>query len=227
MIKGYGFPIVVTTMLTCAASAQVYPTGPHDDFDLIPFGAGGAGLMPTHHQVYDAALFGATPVGLSVPVVGGGGAPNNTGPMPVFFAQTSVAFPVVVGGPDNFEFVFTGTPFTFDPAQGRNLLIEIEILNHLGTTASVSRAAGGPQSSRAYSGIVSPATSTTALRTKFSLGLACYPDCDGDTILTLADFGCFQTKFGLGDLYADCDGDALLTLADFGCFQTKFGLGCP
>jgi DNA-binding beta-propeller fold protein YncE len=65
------------------------------------------------------------------------------------------------------------------------------------------------------------------------LGLAfvpeagCYPDCDGDGLLTLADFGCFQTKFGLGDLYADCDGDALLTLADFGCFQTKFGLGCP
>jgi hypothetical protein len=55
----------------------------------------------------------------------------------------------------------------------------------------------------------------------------CYPDCDGDGILTLADFGCFQTKFGLGDLYADCDGDALLTLADFGCFQTAFGLGCP
>jgi hypothetical protein len=55
----------------------------------------------------------------------------------------------------------------------------------------------------------------------------CYPDCDGDTLLTLADFGCFQTKFGLGDPYADCDGDTLLTLADFGCFQTAFGLGCP
>jgi trimeric autotransporter adhesin len=55
----------------------------------------------------------------------------------------------------------------------------------------------------------------------------CYPDCDFDGLLTLADFGCFQTKFGLGDLYADCDGDGMLTLADFGCFQTASGLGCP
>jgi hypothetical protein len=58
-------------------------------------------------------------------------------------------------------------------------------------------------------------------------GSPCYPDCDGDTLLTLADFGCFQTAFGLGQPYADCDGDTLLTLADFGCFQTAFGLGCP
>ncbi len=56
---------------------------------------------------------------------------------------------------------------------------------------------------------------------------ACYPDCNGDAILNLADFGCFQTKFALQDPYADCNGDALLNLADFGCFQSKFALGCP
>jgi hypothetical protein len=55
----------------------------------------------------------------------------------------------------------------------------------------------------------------------------CYPDCNNDTILNLADFGCFQTKFALGDLYADCNGDSILNLSDFGCFQTKFALGCP
>ncbi len=27
--------------------------------------------------------------------------------------------------------------------------------------------------------------------------------------------------------YADCNADGLLTIADFGCFQTKFVLGCP
>jgi hypothetical protein len=58
-------------------------------------------------------------------------------------------------------------------------------------------------------------------------GAECYPDCDGDEVLTLADFGCFQTKFALGDLYADCNGDLVLNLADFGCFQTQFALGCP
>jgi uncharacterized membrane protein len=56
---------------------------------------------------------------------------------------------------------------------------------------------------------------------------SCYPDCDGGGTLTVADFGCFQTKFVGGDLYADCNGDQALTVADFGCFQTQFVAGCP
>jgi hypothetical protein len=56
---------------------------------------------------------------------------------------------------------------------------------------------------------------------------SCYADCNGDGVLGLADFGCFQTKFALNDPYADCNGDGVLGLADFGCFQTKFALGCP
>ena len=53
-----------------------------------------------------------------------------------------------------------------------------------------------------------------------------YPDCNTDRALNLSDFGCFTTKFALGDPYADCNGDGLLNLADFGCFTTKFALGC-
>jgi hypothetical protein len=56
---------------------------------------------------------------------------------------------------------------------------------------------------------------------------SCYPDCNQDGSLNLADFGCFQTKFALGDPYADCNGDGVRNLSDFGCFQTKFALGCP
>jgi serine protease AprX len=55
----------------------------------------------------------------------------------------------------------------------------------------------------------------------------CYPDCNGDGILNLADFGCFQTKFATGNMYSDCNADGVLNLADFGCFQTKFATGCP
>ncbi len=55
----------------------------------------------------------------------------------------------------------------------------------------------------------------------------CYPDCTLDGTLTVADFGCFQTKFVAGDPYADCNGVGGLTVADFGCFQTKFVAGCP
>ncbi|MCC6660281.1 MAG: hypothetical protein IT437_05290 [Phycisphaerales bacterium] len=62
----------------------------------------------------------------------------------------------------------------------------------------------------------------------FSLGTAtCYPDCNGDGALNLSDFGCYQTRFALGEPYADCNGDGVRNLADFGCFQTKFALGCP
>ena len=56
---------------------------------------------------------------------------------------------------------------------------------------------------------------------------SCYADCNGDAALNLSDFGCFTTKFALGDPYADCNGDGVRNLADFGCFLTKFALGCP
>ncbi len=55
---------------------------------------------------------------------------------------------------------------------------------------------------------------------------ACYPDCDGDSALTIDDFICFQTFFALGNSYADCDGDSSLTIDDFICFQTYFAIGC-
>jgi hypothetical protein len=58
-------------------------------------------------------------------------------------------------------------------------------------------------------------------------GSPCYPDCNSDGSLNLSDFGCFQTRFALGDPYADCNGDGVRNLSDFGCFQTKFALGCP
>ncbi len=60
-----------------------------------------------------------------------------------------------------------------------------------------------------------------------SITEVCYPDCDQGGALTIADFGCFQTKFVAGDPYADCNGSGQLTVADFGCFQTRFVAGCP
>ena len=55
----------------------------------------------------------------------------------------------------------------------------------------------------------------------------CDPDCNEDGALTIADFGCFQTRFVAADPYADCNEDGVLTVADFGCFQTRFFVGCP
>ena len=57
--------------------------------------------------------------------------------------------------------------------------------------------------------------------------VSCYADCTHDLVLTVADFGCFQTRFAADHPYADCNHDGLLTAADFGCFQTRFVVGCP
>ncbi|MCC6662016.1 MAG: hypothetical protein IT437_14160 [Phycisphaerales bacterium] len=62
---------------------------------------------------------------------------------------------------------------------------------------------------------------------RFGCDDPCEPDCNGDGALTLADFGCFQTRFAVGNMQADCNRDGLLQLSDFGCFQTGFALGCP
>ncbi|MFM9996065.1 MAG: hypothetical protein ACKVU4_09705 [Phycisphaerales bacterium] len=64
-------------------------------------------------------------------------------------------------------------------------------------------------------------------------GLGCYANCNADLNpsgqpnLTVADFGCFQSKYVLSDAYADCNGDAVFSVADFGCFQTAYVIGCP
>ena len=61
----------------------------------------------------------------------------------------------------------------------------------------------------------------------FVPGTYCIGDCNADDVLTVADFGCFQTRFVQADPYADCNLDGALTVADFGCFQTQFVQGCP
>ncbi|MFM9996467.1 MAG: hypothetical protein ACKVU4_11785 [Phycisphaerales bacterium] len=59
------------------------------------------------------------------------------------------------------------------------------------------------------------------------LGAACFPDCNEDGVLSVADFGCFQGRYVLGSQAADCNGDGQLSVGDFGCFQGKFVVGCP
>jgi len=43
----------------------------------------------------------------------------------------------------------------------------------------------------------------------------------------LIEHGRALPEFVVGDLYADCNASGNLTVADFGCFQTKFVVGCP
>jgi hypothetical protein len=54
----------------------------------------------------------------------------------------------------------------------------------------------------------------------------CYADCNGDGVLNILDFVCFQGRFQQGDLGADCDQDCELAILDFVCFQGAFQAGC-
>jgi hypothetical protein len=54
----------------------------------------------------------------------------------------------------------------------------------------------------------------------------CYADCDGNTVLDVFDFLCFQDAFATGDPQADCDGNLVLDVFDFLCFQDLFVAGC-
>jgi len=56
---------------------------------------------------------------------------------------------------------------------------------------------------------------------------ACVADCNGDGLLNILDFTCFQALFASGDSGADCNGDGSLNILDFTCFQAAFAAGCP
>jgi len=59
----------------------------------------------------------------------------------------------------------------------------------------------------------------------FTIGV-CEADCNGDGVLNILDFVCFQGLFQDGDPDADCNGDGVLNVLDFVCFQGEFVEGC-
>jgi hypothetical protein len=240
--------LAVIALLACAGAASgqvvtVFPTLPHAASNFIPFGSGGAGLVPTQHQVFASSLFSnasggqpvqitriafapglngvfnlgqvninlgytartpgaAPPGGLDIPTQGGGGTPNAAGPMTEFYNNANTSFTINAFNANNFsEMVFDGTPFVYNPAQG-NLLVEIVVPAEPNVTLHVSRAAGSTESSRAFASTRFGAQASTATATRmqftFTVVQGCYADCNGDGVLNLADFGCFQTKFALG-----------------------------
>jgi len=54
----------------------------------------------------------------------------------------------------------------------------------------------------------------------------CLADCNGDGLLNILDFICFQELFEAQDPAADCNGDGLWNILDFVCFQEAFQEGC-
>jgi hypothetical protein len=168
------------------------------------------------------------PVGLDIPDLAGGGAPNAVGSLETFF-DGPAHHVIVTNDPEVFDFVFDGGSFVYDPAQG-NLLVEIHITS-ITSGFGCSRANGSEQSSRSYiqDNGVSNTLPTQALRTEFTFtvgGTVCYPDCDENETLDFFDFLCFQNAFLAQDPYADCDQNGVFDFFDFLCFQNEFLAGC-
>ncbi|MFM9997190.1 MAG: GC-type dockerin domain-anchored protein [Phycisphaerales bacterium] len=57
--------------------------------------------------------------------------------------------------------------------------------------------------------------------------LTCPADFNRDGLLTVSDFGAFQTGYVVQNPRADFNRDCAWTVADFGAFQTAFVLACP
>lgn len=61
----------------------------------------------------------------------------------------------------------------------------------------------------------------------FQVGSVCAGDCDGNGVLNVLDFLCFQNSWSAQDPKGDCDGNGLYNVLDFICFQNAFQEGCP
>jgi hypothetical protein len=261
-------------MMTGAGLAQqtaVLPTGPHAANNTFPFNQVGmtfhqlyvsslfTGLnggdpveiqrlafSPSTSVTYEAHVAirlgytAAAPLGLLPPLQTGGGAPNASGPMHLFY--DAVVQQQVTSGTEGFSLTFDGAPFEYDPNQG-NLLVEIIVTNRV-VGASMSRTAGGSESSRAWQTHGSTGgTDNSALRTQFTWVPAgpagCYADCNQTSTLNVDDFICFINEFATAQglpssqqigHYANCDGsttEPILTVDDFVCFINEFATGCP
>jgi hypothetical protein len=111
--------------------------------------------------------------GLTIPTQGGGG--NNVGAMTTFYANPVNNFTFATVASTNFQMVFTGTPFVYNPANG-NLLVEIIVPGSGNTTLSVSRAAGSAESSRAYSGMRFADSESTTSATRMDFTFTAVPE---------------------------------------------------
>jgi len=55
----------------------------------------------------------------------------------------------------------------------------------------------------------------------------CPADCDGNGVLNILDFVCFQTEWQNQTDLGDCDDNGQFNILDFVCYQGLFQQGCP
>ena len=130
--------------------------------------------------------------------------------------------------------------FYYDPEDG-NLLVEIVFpfdgqpgVPQLDSAGYGFASGGTPWTDRLFATSADAATGIIGgddghvTRINFVGGDEPYdPDCNGDGLLNILDFVCFQGAFQAGDPLADCDHNGVLNILDFVCFQQAFVAACP
>ena len=129
--------------------------------------------------------------------------------------------------------------FFYDPADG-NLLVEIilpdagqPLIPQLDSAGYAVSSGGTPWTDRLWAHDASSPTGVSTgddgLVTYFTLvpAASCPGDCDGNGVLNILDFVCFQTAWQSQTPFGDCDGNGLYNILDFVCYQGLFQQGCP
>ena len=199
---------------------------------LLDFVTAGGGLVTCEWAAFLARPTSLTVIGPAFPVTEFG----NTAAPVVTYSVVTPHLVMTAGLPAQFEMTLTsyaGTEGQLDPKPGATVFLGASTYPSGGGVVGSTWGAGrvvsfsttnGPDQ---FNSAPFRRLLANSMRWADALPSTCYPDCNGDGQINLSDFGCFQTKFALGDPYADCNGDGVRNLSDFGCFQTKFALGCP
>lgn len=70
-------------------------------------------------------------------------------------------------------------------------------------------------------------SAVATVRLRYTSGMKCLPDMDGDGTLSVNDFTAYLQFYAAGWLRADINDDCLLNVADFTAFLQVYALGCP
>ncbi|MFM9996064.1 MAG: hypothetical protein ACKVU4_09700 [Phycisphaerales bacterium] len=230
--------IIATAGLTLAVAPALAQTGTLDQVSPIPTGNGSAGfnasaLILVWQAQIRSGLAGDLE-GIRVTLTGAAGAQVNVRiRRGAAWNASPVLFETLVTKPTSaLEVVFVNTASAgIDLAAGEAFVMEVQGNN---TGCGMNGSYMAPPGAPFYPEPLFLNASNYAdggwrlgFETYMLPGSTCYPDCNASGNLTVADFGCFQGKYVLGDMYADCNQGGNLTVADFGCFQGKYVLGCP
>jgi hypothetical protein len=216
--------VVLVGQVACTGDDGVTVTenSYYRSYNLAAFGVSDDFQVTTINWAIDIAQAnngggGTQPVSLRVYRDVNGGAP--------FLADL-----VLLGSVDldqaDMQLVLVDTPLTADAPAGSTIVVEVYNPEATGLHAFWPGSNNFGQTAPSYV-YAAPCNDPDILNvTGVEGGVSCYADCNGDGVVNIFDFLCFQGKVSTGDPSADCNGDGPINIFDFLCFQGAVTQGC-